>query len=272
MKHFKVKLKEYYPSIQEGDLEAFVLENSPQIDPNGKHKAVLILPGGGYSYCSDREAEPIALSLIAKGISAFILRYSVAPHQYPTQVLEAMAAMSYIRQHAEAYAIDPEAISVLGFSAGGHVAASLAAKWNLNHLTSPLGIEPEECKPNKLLLSYPVITMKEYTHAGSKRNLLGEDASEAFVEENSIETQVTSMFPPTFIWSTATDQSVPIENTLFLVQALRKNGIPFEVHIYPQGVHGLSLANHLTAKPNQPQYIEPGVESWFDHLLHFIDL
>lgn len=209
---------------------------------------VLICPGGGYGYTSDREAEPIALSFLAMGYHAAILRYSCAPAKYPTALLELATSILMIRRHAKGWHVDPDRIVVEGGSAGGHLAACLGMFWDEDFLAEKLGLsaaEHELLKPNGMILCYPVITSGEFAHRGSFQNLLGEREAELGAKL-SLENQVTEKTPQAFIWGTFMDGSVPMENSLLLVSAMRKANIPVEYHLFPRGGHGLALANKLT--------------------------
>lgn len=213
-----------------------------------KRPLILICPGGGYARTSDREAEAMALQFLAMGYHAAVLRYSCAPAKYPTALLELASCMVLIRGNAEEWHVDAEKIVVQGCSAGGHLAASLGMFWDEDFLAEGIGLEGpdhELLRPNGMILCYPVITSGEFAHRGSFENLLG-DRQEELGEKMSLEKQVTDKTPRAFIWHTFSDGSVPVENSLFLVSALRKAGIPTEFHMYPRGEHGLALANHLT--------------------------
>ncbi|MBR1710214.1 MAG: alpha/beta hydrolase [Clostridia bacterium] len=223
---------------------------------------VLICPGGGYEWTSDREADPIAFEFLAMGYHAAVLRYSVAPARYPTALQELAFSVAHIRENAKAYHVDAENIYVLGCSAGGHLAATLGIKWNDPELLDAIDKESDAVKPNGLILCYPVITSGEFAHHGSFRNLLG-DQYEACHERLSIEKQIGEQMPPAFIWHTYADESVPVENSLLLADALRKNHIPFEMHLFEKGEHGLSLANKLTAEPAGDR-LEESCMPWID--------
>lgn len=241
-------------------LYAYIPSNSVEIDINRKRKTVLICPGGGYRLVSDREAEPIALKLVGEGFNAFVLRYSVAPASFPTALCEIATAMSMLREHKEEWNIDEDHIIVAGFSAGGHLAGSLATLWHTDFLESQTGLKKEQYKPNGVMLAYPVITAGEYAHKNSFENLLQED--ELFEEMVSLENNVTNYMPPTFMWHTYDDAGVPVENSLLFATALNKHKISLELHIYPHGVHGLSLANELTCLDSMDACINKSCQSW----------
>ena len=243
-------------SLPGSKLVTYIQEYSDvmQID---KRPLVLLCPGGGYSRTSDREAESMALQFLAMGYHAAVLRYSCAPAKYPTALMELASAMVLIHKNAEEWHVDAKKIVVQGCSAGGHLAASLGMFWSEDFLAKGIGLATEEqelLKPAGMLLCYPVITSGEFAHRGSFDNLLGtvnDGVDPAYLEEMlekmSLEKQVSDKTPKAFIWHTFEDGSVPVENSLFLVSALRKAGISTEFHMYPKGGHGLALANHLTA-------------------------
>lgn len=223
-----------------------------------KRPLVLICPGGGYAYTSAREGEALAMQFLAMGCHAAVLKYSCAPARYPVALTELAAAMLLIREHAGEWHVDQKAIIVLGCSAGGHLAASLGTLWKEEFLGQAVGIEGDKqslLRPDGMILCYPVITSGPLAHRGSFENLLGEEAGkeEHWAEQGSLlrrlslEERVSADTPPVFLWHTFEDEAVPVENSLLLVSALRKAGVPVEFHLYPRGGHGLSLANHLTA-------------------------
>ena len=245
---------------EEAELDCYLWSESPEYANGRKRPCVLILPGGGYSFVADREGEPVAFQFLAEGCQAAVLRYSVLPARYPAALLQAARSMVLLREHAEEWNIDPDKIIVQGFSAGGHLAASLGIFWNRPFLGERLGVEAERIRPDGMILCYPVISSGEYCHGDSFVNLLGE-SYDALVDEMSLEKQVHSQVPPAFIWHTFSDDCVPVENSLLFVMALRKQGIPTEFHMYPRGVHGLSLANSLTLSI-QGHGIQEECQSW----------
>ena len=254
-------IHETFKMEQEGSLPGsklvtYIQEHSKDIGID-KRPLVLLCPGGGYARTSDREAEAMALQFLAMGYHAAILRYSCAPAKYPTALTEVAFSMALIRKHAEEWHVDADKIVIQGCSAGGHLAASLGMFWDEDFLAERIGLGAEEhdlIRPNGMILCYPVITSGEFAHRGSFENLLGtveEGVDSAYLEKMlekmSLEKQVSEKTPKAFIWHTFTDGSVPVENSLMLVSALRKAGVSTEFHMYPKGGHGLSLANHLTA-------------------------
>lgn len=234
-------------SLPEAKLVTYLQDYSESIAVEDR-PLILICPGGAYAYTSDREAEPIALQFLAMGYHAAVLRYSCAPAKYPVALLELASAIALIRRNGEKWHVDRDKIIVQGCSAGGHLAASLGMFWSEAFLAKSLGLEApqgELLRPNGMILCYPVITAGEFAHRGSFENLLGEREAE-LSGKMSLETQVSHKTPRAFIWHTFADQSVPVENSLLLACAMRRAGIPIELHIYPKGGHGLSLANRLS--------------------------
>lgn len=230
---------------------------------------VLLCPGGGYAYTSDREAEAIALQFLAMGYHAAVLRYSCAPSRYPTALLELASSVRLIREHAKQWHVKPDRLVVQGCSAGGHLAASYAMFWNQDWFREKAGVQdmdPEHqmLRPNGLLLCYPVITSGEFAHRGSFENLAGDlQSSEELLRHLSLEYQVSGDVPPVFVWHTYEDQAVPVENSLLLVGALRRAGIPTEFHMYPRGGHGLALATALT-QSFDGKCLQPECSGWID--------
>ncbi|WP_442961049.1 alpha/beta hydrolase [Pseudarthrobacter sp. J64] len=206
--------------------------------------AVLVLPGGGYERQADHEAEPVAQWLSSLGIHAFVLRYRVAPERHPAPLEDAKTAMLWIRNGGHGLAVDPARVGVLGFSAGGHLAATLSTGVS----TGNPGLDVDAAVPALSILCYPVVSFMTGSHQGSVDNLLG-PASGALPAERhalmaalSAEQNVHAATPPAFLWHTADDASVPVSNSLGYAAALAEAGVPVELHVFPQGRHGLGLA------------------------------
>ena len=243
------------------ELDTYLLDDLANMKVERKRPAVLILPGGGYRFTSDREAEPVAIQMNAMGFQAFVLYYSCEPATFPTALLQTAKAISVIREHAKEWHIEERKVVLLGFSAGGHLAASLGTFWNKEFVYEALKIEPKRIRPDGLVLAYPVITAWEFAHQDSFRALLGEEYEER-KELVSLENQVGEDMMPVFLWHTFEDESVPVENSLLFAHALRKKNIPFELHIYQKGRHGLSLANGETNPANEENLIVLECQNW----------
>ena len=242
-------------------LVGYVIDNTPEIDPKRRRPAVLVVPGGGYVMTSDREAEPIALTMLGHGLNAFVLRYSVAPSRYPVALIEAAQAMRLIRANAEAWHTRPDAIVAAGFSAGGHLAANLATSAGHDALQEH-GYAPDDVRPNGLMLGYSVITSGRYAHRGSFDALLGDKHDDqGAMEAVSIEHHVDERTPPSFVWHTVTDDAVPVQNALLYINACVEHGVEVEAHLFPHGVHGLSLGTAETAW-DPVEGVEPCVQQW----------
>ncbi|MBQ4436551.1 MAG: alpha/beta hydrolase [Clostridia bacterium] len=211
----------------------------------GSKGIVLVLAGGGYHYKADHEGAPIARRINQGGISAAVLDYRVTPYHAPVPQWDALRAVQLLRSLAPEYGYQSDRIAILGFSAGGHLAAStsyLEIDLPGTTVNDPLaGINP---LPNAAVLCYPVITLGAYTHQGSRDNLLGMNASAELAAKWSVERHIKPDACPAFIWHTADDGAVPIQNSLMLAAALAEQKVPFSLHIWPHGSHGLGLAEN----------------------------
>jgi len=229
---------------EEAYLETFVTEVSdPACD------GMLIIPGGGYGgVCSDREGYPIAYAFCSRGVNCFVLHYSVnRKGVFPDQLIEASRAMKHIKENAEKYRVNPDRIFTVGFSAGGHLAGSLGTLWHLPEVQKAVGGPEGINRPAGMVLCYPVITGFEHAHKGSFYNLLCNDnPTDEEIAKVSLEKQVSDKTVPAFLMHTADDECVPVQNALIMAEALTEKKIPYEVHIYPHGPHGLALANSIT--------------------------
>ena len=236
------------------ELKCYIQEGERQ------RPAVVICPGGAYRFLSPREDDAVALQFAAAGFHVFVLYYTVQPDDYRRPLLELAEAVSMVRERAKEWNLIEDKIAVCGFSAGGHLAASLGVHWHKLDGSS-------QSQPNALILAYPVITSGEFAHEGSMLNLLGPDPSEEILFEMSLEKQVSTRTPPTFLWHTVTDPVVPVENSLMFANALQANGCPFELHIYPNGPHGLSLA---ITETDDSRGTDPHVATWMGLCIEWI--
>jgi acetyl esterase/lipase len=213
----------------------------------GDRPAVLVLPGGGYARQADHEAEPVAEWLAGLGIHAFVLRYRVAPDRHPAPLEDAKQAMLHIRSGAHGLTVDHGRVGVLGFSAGGHLAATLSTAV----ATGSAGLDVPQAVPDLTVLCYPVVSYTREVHQGSVDNLLGDAPPSDKLAELSAEQQVTAETPPAFLWHTADDAAVPVSHSLGYAGALLRAGVSAELHVFPNGRHGLGLADG-----------EPGPDQW----------
>ena len=221
--------------------------------------AVVVCPGGGYALRADHEGEPVARWLNRLGLAAFVLSYRVAPHRHPAPLRDAQRAIRLVRYRSADWNIDPARIAILGFSAGGHLAATAATNWDHGDSDASDEVERLSSRPDALVLSYPVISFGASAHLGSMHNLLGNDPPPELRRRLSAETQVTARTPPTFLWHTADDQAVSVEHSLLFAHALAQHRVPFACHVYPHGAHGLGLAEH-----------DPELHTWTAHCARFL--
>jgi len=224
---------------------------------------VIVFPGGGYVYLAvDHEGDQIARWLNSLGIQAFVLRYRIAPrYHYPAPFQDAQRAIRFVRAHASDYGIAPDRIGVWGFSAGGHLASTVGTHFDAGDQSAADPIERVSSRPDFLILAYPVISFTTpYAHLGSLHALLGEHPDPKLAASLSNETQVTARTPPTFLFSTDEDKTVPAENSVLFYLALRKAGVPAELHIYERGPHGVGLAPTDAVLATWPQRLKDWLE------------
>ncbi len=240
---------------------------SPELDGITR-PAVIVFPGGGYAFLSDREAYPVADHFSAHGCAAFILRYAIKPYCGEINpLLDAASAIVYVRTHAREFNIDPHKIAVIGFSAGGHLAAYISTCYNDERVLDKLRIEKDAARPDATLLCYPVITAVDATHRASFMNLFGREEDVFSREEServSAELHVTGNTPPAFLWTTSDDPLVPSRNSLLYAEALNAHGVPYELHVFPKGAHGLAMADRAARPVNDTNgdYVSPYVARW----------
>lgn len=222
--------------------------------------AVVICPGGGYANLAvDHEGQQIAQWLNSMGVAGFILEYRHRKRGYghPAPLQDAQRAIRTVRARAKEFKIDPQRIGIMGFSAGGHLTSSAGTHFDAGDVKAADPIQRVSCRPDFMILCYPVIAFDEpYTHRGSQHNLLGKDAPAALVKEMSSEKQVTKDTPPTFLFHTDEDKAVPAENSVQFYLALRRAGVPAELHIYRRGPHGIGLNRQPGATATWPKRAE----------------
>ena len=248
----KIDLYQYFGLKRQGGEQGYLNTYLPEAPdyPTRVRPAMLVIAGGGYGFVSPREKECVALAYVSQGFAAFTLEYSVAPISFPAQLIEGAMAMAYIRENAAKLAVKPDKIAAVGFSAGGHLTGMLATCFDRAEVKAALKEKAALVRPDAVILSYPVITGGEKAHRGSFDNLCGDNAE--LVDALSLENCVTEKSSPAFIWATADDNAVPSENSLFMALAYKTAGVPFELHIFESGVHGLSLATEETGGINEP--------------------
>ena len=208
--------------------------------------AVIVCPGGGYqSLAMNHEGRQVASYLNSLGIAAFVLRYRLGPrYHHPIELGDAQRAVRTLRSHAPEWRLDPARIGIMGFSAGGHLAMSASTHFDAGNSSAADSVERAGSRPDFTVLGYPVISMTEsWTHQGSKNNLLGNNPDPELAKNLSGEQAVTGETPPTFVFQTNADTTVPAENSVYYYLALRKAGVPAEMHIFEKGPHGVGLAN-----------------------------
>lgn len=244
MKAFLANLKEEY-NVKGGTLNACLMDSPFDVDRKWRRPAVIIVPGGGYGYVSKREGEPVAAEFFAKGFQTFVLTYEVGGengYPYPEQFLELASAVDYVKKHAEEFYVNKDEVFVVGFSAGGHLTGNLAVDYeNVPQIAG----RDLDCKPTAVGLCYPVIS-KINGHQGSYENLLygyTDEAKEELLKKLNLDEAVTEKTVPSFLWTTAEDICVPPDNAIRYALACNKKKVQFELHVYPHGGHGKSIAS-----------------------------
>jgi len=289
--------KRYVEETESGaEFTAYLLEDSKELFPGKKRPVVVIAPGGGYLFTSDREAEPVAMKFLSLGYHAVVLRYTTGDMEgerigVGKQALKELAmTIRYLRQKSDLWFLDKDKIAVCGFSAGAHLAASLGVHWHDKELAESIHsshVENEEIKPNALILAYPLIDYKVMLEKSNQqadnpefkdnidfmqianRALTGAtELTDELIKEYSPNYWVTKDTPPTFMWHTSKDKLVYAENSLVFALELAKHNVPYELHVFQDGDHGLSLANETTA--NSEKEIDKDCEIWFDLAAHWL--
>jgi len=230
---------------------------------NATGAAMVICPGGGYAHLAPHEGNDYALWLNQHGVTCFVLKYRLGSNGYrhPAMLNDAARAVRWVRAHAAEYKIDSQRIGIMGSSAGGHLASTLLTHFDEGDIKSADVVERQSSRPDLGILCYAVISFGEFTHKGSRNNLIGTNAPVELVKNLSNELQVTTNTPPCFLWTTFEDKAVPTENTLLFAEALRKNHVPFDLHIYEKGGHGMGLKD-------KPPFAHP--HPWADDCLFWL--
>ena len=210
---------------------------------NATGAAMVICPGGGYAHLAPHEGNDYALWLNQHGIACFVLKYRLGSSGYhhPAMLNDAARAVRWVRAHAAEFNVDVKRVGIMGSSAGGHLAATLLTHFDAGDTHATDAVERQSSRPDLGILCYAVISMGEFTHKGSHNNLLGTNATPELEKFLSNELQVAPNTPPCFLWTTFEDKTVPMENTMLFASALRKNHVPFDLHVYEKGRHGIGL-------------------------------
>ena len=260
----ELNLKEIEPALFSVDakLRIYISNRNEAIS---LRPGLLICPGGGYGCVSPREAEPIAFRFLSEGFNCFVLEYSTFK-KYPIPHLEVAAAMKYIREHEFEFDLIPNSLSLIGFSAGGHLVGSYSYLYN--ELANELNYDPSLIKPRAVVLAYPVTLMNEYTHGGTKEIITGNDIS--LIKKLDIPSNVNSDYPPSFIWATKDDEMVPVDNSLELAKSLRKYNVKHECFIFESGKHGASMDNRSVYFKNDITEKMKDIRDWASKASDFL--
>lgn len=265
MKHERIYLDPEHPEVY---IDSYI---SDKCNP---HDAMLVIPGGGYrNVCTEKEGEPIALSYVAEGYNSFVLNYRTSDEgiPYPAQLIDASRAIVHIRENADKYNINPDRVFAIGFSAGGHIAGSLAILASEPEVLEALGIKEGDNRPNAVVLAYPVVSALHPAHEPSFERLTGKpfaEISEGEKRKLSLECNVDGKSSPAFIWHTAHDITVPPYASLDLASAYLKAGVTTAMHLYPYGPHGIGLGTEVTAESHV--HIQPLATGWFADSVKFL--
>lgn len=231
-------------------------------DPAKKNGAsIVILPGGGYGNLAEHEGTGYAEFFAANGVTAYVLKYRLGSNGYrhPSMLNDVARAVRLVRTFAKRDGLDPTRVGVIGSSAGGHLASTIATHFDAGQSAATDAVERESSRPDVAILCYPVISLGEFGHAGSRKNLLGDKPDPELLKNLSNELQVTAQTTPSFIWHTVEDKTVPVENAHLFASALRAAGVPYSLHIYEKGSHGLGLG-----RPSRP------APPWADQCLYWL--
>ena len=268
-----IDLYEYFgeerPQYAVGRLSCMCVSPLPGVNPDRRNPAVLIIPGGAYAWVSGREAEPIAFHYLKSGYSAFVLDYAVAPAAYPVAFREAAMAVMYIREQSAALSVAPDMVTAVGFSAGGHLCGCLAVLTGngvLDDLTAGREYSP---RPDAVILGYPVITTGADTHEDSANNISGGDPE--LRRYLSLERRVDGTAVPAFIFHTCEDVSVPPANSLMLALAYERAGVPFALHIFEKGGHGMSTFDACVYRSDSIPPHSTRIEDWLDMSVRWLE-
>lgn len=270
MVYEKISLRERYPFLEEATLELYLPENMEEMGWGDKKRpCLLVIPGGGYRFVSRREAEPVVLQMLPEGFNVFVLTYSVDPVRYPAQLRQVAAALEQIWENADAWHCDTDRVAVMGFSAGGHLAANYCNRYDSPEVRQ---VFPQSKRVNAAVLGYPVITADPaYSHKGSFEKLVGHYPEPGQEQDYySCNCMVTENTPPTFLWHCTGDKAVPVKNSLLYADALAAKGVPFAMEIYAHGRHGLGVADETSNLEIRP--MEVHIRDWLSAMKKWLKL
>ncbi len=239
------------------DIPSIQLYPAPADKASGA--AIVVCPGGGYGALASHEGHDVAVWLNSIGVTAVVLKYRLGSkgYRHPAMINDAQRAIRTVRAKAADWKVDPNRVGIMGFSAGGHLSATAATHFDAGDANAKDPIDRMSSRPDVAILCYPVITLTDpYAHAGSRKNLLGDNPPKELIDLLSNEKQVTDKTPPTFLFHTEDDKGVPVENSLLFAAALRKAKVPYEIHIYETGRHGVGLAKDNPALSTWPKLLE----------------
>ena len=268
MLHEIIYLKNYYPINTDAFLEVIIPYND-DFSLRKKSPGIIVVPGGAYSCISVRESDSVAFSFASEGFVTFILHYSVKT-TYPTPMLELAYSIDYLRKNSSKYYLDKDKLGIIGFSAGGHLVTSYGYLYEHDDFKKYIKLDSNLLRPNFIVASYPVITMKDKTHIDTKFNIT--NMKPKLIKLLSVEDNITSNYPPTFVWTTLEDTVVNPENTLMLIKQLQEKNIHFDYFINPYLDHGLSILNPLVHERDFLLTNEAKDASlWFNKAVNFIN-
>lgn len=260
----KIDLYDYFSVPRNGKTGGYLTAYAPTPNRETTYKirpAMLVVPGGGYTFVSEREAEPVALAYVGSGFASFVLQYTVnTPHPVPLQ--EAAMAVVYIRENARKYAINKNYVAAIGFSAGGHLVGTLATLFDAPEVKELLSTRTESARPDAVVLSYAVISTQTRTHSCTAQTISGGDLQ--LCTRLSVENCIDGNSSPAFIWHTRNDELVPIQNAFMAAQSYENAGVPYELHIFEDGRHGLSVCSIDTENEWEGCEKIANVRPWFD--------
>lgn len=262
----KIDLNAEFPGLPKNERSAILecyCRSKLSDSPDDKFPAMVVCPGGAYWMTAPHEGEPVALAMLSAGIQGFVLWYTVPDACWPQYHLELAAAIAWIRKNASRLGVDENAISVMGFSAGCHLAGSYSVNWSDPIFSGTLGVSKEDVRPNGMVLCYGVLVSDgEFAHKGSFDNLFKGTETPELLKKVSVVDNITDETPPAFIWHTADDSGVSVGNSLAVADAMRAAKRPFELHVYPHGNHGLSIGNWLIQHPDNRANGNKTVAKW----------